>query len=59
MSIRVLLVDDEHLVRSGLRLILETERDIEVVGEAANGVEAVEATKKLDPDVVLMDVQMP
>jgi YesN/AraC family two-component response regulator len=59
MSIRVLLVDDEHLVRSGLRPILETERDIEVVGEAANGVEAVEATKKLDPDVVLMDVQMP
>jgi len=51
MSIRVLLVDDENLVRSGFRLILEAEDDIEVVGEAANGVEAVEAAKKLDPDV--------
>ncbi len=59
MSIRVLLADDETLVRSGLRLILESEPDIEVVGEAANGLEAVEAAKKLDPDVVLMDVQMP
>lgn len=57
--IRVLLVDDENLVRSGFRLILEAEPDIEVVGEAADGVEAVEATKKLDPDVILMDVQMP
>jgi DNA-binding NarL/FixJ family response regulator len=59
MSIRVLLVDDENLVRSGFRLILGAEHDIEVVGEASNGVEAIEATKKLDPDVVLMDVQMP
>jgi DNA-binding NarL/FixJ family response regulator len=59
MSIRVLLADDEHLVRSGLRLILEAEHDIEVVGEATNGIEAVEATRKLDPDVVLLDVQMP
>jgi DNA-binding NarL/FixJ family response regulator len=59
MSIRVLLVDDEHLVRSGFRFILAAEHDIEVVGEATNGVEAVEAVKKLDPDVVLMDVQMP
>jgi DNA-binding NarL/FixJ family response regulator len=59
MSIRVLLADDENLVRSGLRLILEAEGDIEVVGEAANGVEAVEAAKRLDPDVILMDVQMP
>ena len=59
MSIRVLLVDDETLVRSGIRLILESEDDIDVVGEAANGVEAVDATKKLDPDVILMDVQMP
>ena len=59
MTIRVLLVDDEALVRSGIRLILESEPDIEVVGEAANGVEAVDATKRLDPEVILMDVQMP
>ncbi len=59
MSIRVLLADDESLVRSGIRLILESEADIEVVGEAANGVEAVDATRRLDPEVVLMDVQMP
>ena len=48
MSIRVLLLDDETLARSGFRLILEAEGDIEVVEEAANGVEAVEAAKKLD-----------
>jgi DNA-binding NarL/FixJ family response regulator len=59
MSIKVLLVDDENLVRAGFRLILEAEDDIEVVGEAGNGAEAVAATKKLDPDVVLMDIQMP
>lgn len=59
MSVRVLLVDDEDLVRAGFRLILESEQDIEVVAEAGNGIEAVEATKKLDPDVVLMDIQMP
>jgi DNA-binding NarL/FixJ family response regulator len=59
VSIRVLLVDDENLVRAGFRLILEGEPDIEVVAEAANGAEGVEATRKFDPDVVLMDVQMP
>ena len=59
MSISVLLADDENLVRAGFRLILEAEQDIRVVGEAANGAEAVEATRRLDPDVVLMDVQMP
>jgi DNA-binding NarL/FixJ family response regulator len=59
VSIRILLVDDEALVRSGFRLILEAEPGLEVVGEAANGAEAVEAATRLDPDVVLMDVQMP
>ncbi|HEX5140966.1 MAG TPA: response regulator transcription factor [Dehalococcoidia bacterium] len=59
MSIRVLLADDEMLVRAGFRLILETEPDVEVVGEASNGAEAVAVARDLDPDVVLMDVQMP
>ena len=59
MTVRLLLADDEQLVRAGFRLILESEADFEVVGEAANGSEAVELTKKLDPDVVLMDIQMP
>lgn len=59
MSVRVLLADDEQLVRAGFRLILESEPDLEVIGEAGNGAEAVELTRKLDPDVVLMDIQMP
>ncbi len=59
MSVRILLVDDEDLVRSGFRLILETEADFEVVGEARNGIEAVDLTRDLDPNVVLMDIQMP
>lgn len=56
---RVLLADDEQLVRAGFRLILESEPDLEVIGEAGNGAEAVALTQKLDPDVVLMDIQMP
>ncbi|HEX4212432.1 MAG TPA: response regulator transcription factor [Candidatus Dormibacteraeota bacterium] len=55
----VLLVDDQPLVRAGFRLILQPEADIEVVGEASNGAEGVEAARRLDPDVVLMDVRMP
>lgn len=59
MSTRVLLVDDEAMVRAGLRLVLETEPDIEVVGEACDGLEAVAAAATLRPDVVLVDVHMP
>jgi DNA-binding NarL/FixJ family response regulator len=57
--IRVLLADDQALVRSGFRLILERDEEITVVGEAANGAEAIELGRKLRPDVVLMDVRMP
>ena len=59
MTIRVLLVDDEAMIRTGLRLVLEAESDIEVVGEAADGAQAVTAAATLRPDVVLMDVRMP
>ena len=57
--IRVLIADDQELVRSGLRTILEDEPDIEVVGEAGDGEEAVAAAARLRPDVVLMDIRMP
>ena len=57
--IRVLLADDQVLVRRGLRTILETEADIEIVGEAADGVEAVALARRRAADVVLMDVRMP
>ena len=59
MSIRVLLVDDQALVRAGFRMILDAEEDIEVVGEAADGEQAVFSAEKFKPDVILMDVRMP
>jgi DNA-binding NarL/FixJ family response regulator len=57
--IRVLVVDDEPLVRSGVRMILESEHEIEVVGEAADGNEALEQAHALAPDVVILDIRMP
>lgn len=59
MSLRVLVVDDEAIVRDGLRAIIDLEDDLEVVGEAADGVEALAAAREQHPDVALVDVQMP
>ncbi len=59
MSIKVLLADDQALFREGLRILLSAQADIEVVGEAANGAEAVQMAVALQPDVVLMDMRMP
>src|SRR3954463_16638986 len=59
MRIRVLLVDDQALVRAGFRMILDAEEDIEVVGEAADGEQAVSSAARFNPDVILMDVRMP
>ena len=57
--IRLLLVDDQPLLRTGFRMILEAEPDLVVVGEAVDGVDAVESARALQPDVVLMDIRMP
>lgn len=59
MSLRILLVDDDALVRAGLRAVLGTEPDMEVVGEAGTGAAAISAVELLDPDLVLMDIRMP
>ena len=59
MTVSVLIADDQALVRAGFRMILEVEADISVTGEAADGREAIAETRRLHPDVVLMDVRMP
>lgn len=58
-AVRVVIVDDEYLVRSGLRLILDGAADLDVVGEGATGREAIELVTDLNPDVVCMDIRMP
>src|SRR6185369_1376075 len=58
-KIRILLVDDHAVVRQGFKMILSAERDMEIVGEAGNGREAVEQAEQLRPDIVVMDVAMP
>ncbi|GAA1708526.1 response regulator [Fodinicola feengrottensis] len=59
MTIRVILADDQAMVRDGLSAVISAAEDIEVIGEAANGKEAVELARQLNPDVVVMDVRMP
>ncbi len=57
--ISVLLADDQQLIRTGLRLVLDAETDVQVVGEAVNGREAVDLARRLSPDIILMDIRMP
>ena len=57
--IRVILVDDQSLVRSGFRMLIESEDDMEVVSEASNGLEALDVLRRMPVDVALMDIRMP
>jgi two-component system response regulator NreC len=59
MTIRLLLVDDHAVVRSGLKMLLENERDVEIIGEASSAAEAIESAVRLKPDVILMDIGLP
>ena len=59
MKTRLLLVDDHAVVRSGLRMLLENEGDVEIIGEAGTAVEALASTANLKPDVILMDIGLP
>jgi DNA-binding NarL/FixJ family response regulator len=59
MKIKILIVDDHQMFRHGLKTLLSLQKDMEIVGEAENGQEAVSKTQKLRPDVILMDVNMP
>jgi len=59
MTTGILLADDQELMRMGFRMVIDSQPDLEVVGEAANGRDAIDATRRLAPDVVLMDVRMP
>lgn len=56
---RILIADDHEIFRKGLRLLLESRPDVEICGEAANGSEALDATKRLSPEIVIMDISMP
>ena len=59
MSVKILIADDHAIVRDGLRMILESQRDLDVVGEACDGREAIAQAELLKPDVILMDIAMP
>ena len=59
MAKRILVVDDHDVVRQGVRLILRARPDWEIIGEAANGIDAMEKTKSLDPDLIVLDISMP